>query len=460
MKIYFSNFGVIKEGEVKLNDLTLFCGPNNTGKTYVMYAIYGLFNSKYFNDFNFINKILKKSSELTEQKFNLETLFEQNFNEYVNTITNGFCYFLSDFFAVNKQTFEKTEITVCYIDKVAFLHNLKGKSIKLNYNLSQVEKYGDTFQLNLTTKRTGDEGVFENVMFLDIVLKKLFSSYFAENYFLLPAERAGLNLTYKELASTRQRVLHQMQRLNAQREQFSADAIIDLMKNNLDSRYAKPVSDYLEFLNDLDALKKHPISETQSLQALQKNVLNGQYHLNEDDNGIHFSPFNDGDALKIPLHFTSSTVKSLFGLAFFLEYMAHPGHCLMIDEPELNLHPSSQRHVARIIAQLVKSGIKVIVSTHSSHFIRELNNLIMLHQAFPEAKKLRKKYHYAADESLDPTKVSAHLFDNHTITEMEVTPDEGIIAETFDKVISDLNRSSNELYYAVQEHEENISERD
>ena len=37
------NLGKIKSATIDLSkDLTIFCGPNNTGKTFLSYAIYGL----------------------------------------------------------------------------------------------------------------------------------------------------------------------------------------------------------------------------------------------------------------------------------------------------------------------------------------------------------------------------------------------------------------------------------
>jgi predicted ATPase len=41
MKITVQNLGVIEYAELELGDLTLICGNNNTGKTYVTYAIFG-----------------------------------------------------------------------------------------------------------------------------------------------------------------------------------------------------------------------------------------------------------------------------------------------------------------------------------------------------------------------------------------------------------------------------------
>ena len=42
MKLSFENLGALDKGEIELADLTIVCGENNTGKTYVTYALYCL----------------------------------------------------------------------------------------------------------------------------------------------------------------------------------------------------------------------------------------------------------------------------------------------------------------------------------------------------------------------------------------------------------------------------------
>ena len=41
MKFRFKNIGPIKEAELELGDLTIIAGYNNTGKTYLVYTLYG-----------------------------------------------------------------------------------------------------------------------------------------------------------------------------------------------------------------------------------------------------------------------------------------------------------------------------------------------------------------------------------------------------------------------------------
>ena len=49
MKLSFENLGVLPVGELNIADLTVICGDNNTGKTYLTYALYGLL--KTWRDF-------------------------------------------------------------------------------------------------------------------------------------------------------------------------------------------------------------------------------------------------------------------------------------------------------------------------------------------------------------------------------------------------------------------------
>ena len=45
MKFQFEKFGYVDKGTVELGDLTIICGPNNVGKTYVSYSIYGFISN-------------------------------------------------------------------------------------------------------------------------------------------------------------------------------------------------------------------------------------------------------------------------------------------------------------------------------------------------------------------------------------------------------------------------------
>ncbi|MTJ13603.1 ATP-binding protein [Anabaena sp. UHCC 0187] len=457
-KVFFNNLGVIKKGNLELNDFTLLCGANNTGKTYVMYSLYGLIDYSFEVNFNFVENLVNQLSQEPVYQYNIKNLIGDNLDDILEAITLGINKNLPNIFGTNLDEFNKTQIKL-ELDIDLILTNLTNQ--KWQHRLFLGNKESDWF-LDIQ-KSENDPNITFTMRDKGIPLRlliELISAHIAlfilnqndrinnHNCFLIPAERAGLNLFFKELSSIRNRLIH-----DAQKDNINS---MEVLKDIVKSRYAEPISDYLEFLNDLNNSKKKKSNYQIQAQSIQKNIIKGKYKI-DSDGDIFFLP-DQSNKKKMPLHFTSSTVKTLFSLVFYLEHLAQPGDYLMIDEPELSLHPDNQRNLARVLGKLVNSGVKVVVSTHSPYFVRELNNLIMLSKSFEKSDELRQRYGYEADECLNPEKVSAYLFADNTIKQMEVDNNEGIIAETFDNVINNLNQSSNEIYYASQEEEDGDAE--
>ena len=48
---------------------------------------------------------------------------------------------------------------------------------------------------------------------------------------------------------------------------------------------------------------------------------------------------------------------------------AKKGDCLVIENPESDLHPKGQAELARLIAKVVQGGVQVILETHSDHIV-------------------------------------------------------------------------------------------
>ncbi|MDM8569267.1 AAA family ATPase [Thiotrichales bacterium HSG1] len=446
MNISFKQLGVIKEGNIKFNDLTLFCGPNHTGKTYAMYSLYGLLDKDFEVHFDFVKELVEQLVEKNIYKIDLKEIVEQYFDSMIQQIENSFHARLPRLFSVDNSEFVSTKIEL-ELEQKFLLENAKKNVWARKLSLGKhkdwflnIEKLANQTMVSLTLRQKGIPNGFLIATISNLIVELIFSKI-SHRCFILPAERTAINLFYKELSSIRNQLLH-----HAQKDNINP---MEVLQDIIKSRYAEPISDYIEFLNNKDVLKRNKSEFTTISQDIQKQILKGKYKIDRDGD-IYFLPYRSGNK-ELPLHFTSSTIKSLFGLVFYLNHMAHKNDCLMIDEPELNLHLDNQRILARILVQLVNAGLKIVVSTHSSHFVRELNNLIMLNQSFSKKTELTKLYGYAEEDKLDSNSVSAYLFDKQKIIPMEIEPNEGIIAKTFDEVISKLNQSSNDIYYAIQE---------
>ena len=161
----------------------------------------------------------------------------------------------------------------------------------------------------------------------------------------------------------------------------------------------------------------------------------------------------------LPIHLTASIIKNISGLLIYLKHQAKRNDLLIIDEPELGLHPDNQILITRIFGKLIKKGIRILVCTHSDYIIRELNNLIILSSKKGEIKKKAQEFGYEMDELIYPSDVGAYLFDfnsdNNNLVSVEklLVDKSGFEVKTIDKAISELNNRSMDLFFALKEEE-------
>ena len=71
-------------------------------------------------------------------------------------------------------------------------------------------------------------------------------------------------------------------------------------------------------------------------------------------------------------------VTGLAPLVLFLRGIVKRGDTLIIEEPESHLHPGAQTQVAITLAQLVRAGVRVIITTHSEWILEQISNLVRI----------------------------------------------------------------------------------
>ena len=161
--------------------------------------------------------------------------------------------------------------------------------------------------------------------------------------------------------------------------------LIDKIANHAGQKYEKPVQDNIEFLGNLSRIiGNRPNSELSKSSPhiinFFETIIQGNYTYDQYA-GIRFITEDD---CSLTLEKSSSSIRSLVHLNFYLKHIAAKGDMLMIDEPELNLHPHNQRKMAILIVMLINAGIKVMLTTHSNFFINEISNLIMLTESYKD----------------------------------------------------------------------------
>lgn len=215
-----------------------------------------------------------------------------------------------------------------------------------------------------------------------------------------------------------------------------------------------PIRDGLEVAEDLNNYSKTKSEFYSFAEEIENELLNGKVIITKDGD-VQFSS-NKAKRKKIPIHLTASIVKTLSSLIFYLKYIATKNELIIIDEPELNLHPNNQVYLARVFARLINQGFRLIISTHSDYIIRELNNLIMASSLKRKESITINSFTYSKEYYLDYNTVGAYLFNFKNSTSRNVTVSSipisksGFDVETIDNTIDELNEISEELFYALQ----------
>ncbi len=76
----------------------------------------------------------------------------------------------------------------------------------------------------------------------------------------------------------------------------------------------------------------------------------------------------------------AQAASSVRDVALFLTYVKHAarqGDVVILEEPEISIHPTGQMLLARLIARLVNGGLYMVVSTHSPYFLEQLSHCIV-----------------------------------------------------------------------------------
>jgi ABC-type branched-subunit amino acid transport system ATPase component len=439
MKFQFKKLGAINKAELELGDLTIICGDNNLGKTYVSYAIYGFLATwNEFIDFELSPE--KIDNLLKEGILKIDLNQFENKSHVINKLSRDYTRLISKIFSANESYFVETSFEVLvnynpnYENELQFSAKTKEKEVLKAFKA----RFSAILEIILLVENEAlIPPTFIIKDFISKTLGKALFDHYLYSPFIITAERIGISLFYRELDINKNVLVEQLQQQSKKIELSDFSKVI----GDTVSRYAYPIKSHIDFVRDIfdihskttsPLLKEHP-----EFAKDLKNLLGGEIKVANDQIFFAFKQARKNQT--IPLYLSSSTVKALLDLNFYIKHIAKEGDILFIDEPELNLHPANQRQMARLFVRLIKAGIKVFITTHSDYIIKELNNLIILGNEFEERAKIMKKYKYTEADVLDPTSVKVYIAENQTLTPAPID-NLGIAVKSFDKEINEMNR--------------------
>lgn len=439
------NLGPLKKAELELGNLTIITGENNSGKTYISYSLYGFLKYWYSNA-----KQLPLSNEIKEfintGVVNIElTRLYPIVKRNLNILSNDFRRSLNRLFSASENEFAASKIKVRLIndiDLLKFQATVKVAVQKTNILTCFKKKNSSILEIKFAKKDVNKEVpayVYEEA--INEIIYRVILGQNLPNPHVITAERTGINIFQNELDINKNVLFEKILESTKTKSRFNP---FEFTRDVL-YRYSQPIKDSIDVIRDLDSIfkkngyiaKKHPeiIRYFELFSGISYQKINSQYL---------FSYKKGTKKEYLPLYLGSTSVRALFDLYIYLKFLSKENDILIIDEPELNLHPKLQVNIAKLLAMLVNSGISVFITTHSDYLMKELNNLLMLENSFRDKPNFIKKYGYPKNAFLKKKDVKSYIAQGGNLQKIEIDKF-GFVNTTFDSTISLLNKLSSEL---------------
>lgn len=498
-KLIINNFGPIKHAEITLKPLTIIIGANGTGKSYICRSLYsisnvtsqitrkslelGRYDVENLKKTPFKSRVKKYSNLLTEFPFNIP---DEMFPEFCEDLATDYLkleerkysdvqrllireaerVFGSDSQSLIRLATKNSRIQYEHV-KYSLYFNIDSTNEKdFGFSLKQeyieeitsktkeiVKQYSDSFVMSFHRREAEKLSLETSWLYLFLTFSTLLDQLTGEeesfNTYVLPAERAGLLLGYSTIASAMMSAAPTFLLRGANIPSLTGvlGDFISLILSFREQATTKKRSSSDDY--ELSNRRKPDSDQLSIAKRIETDILLGKIVFERENGRIptHEIKFQQGRAT-YPLHLASSMISELAPLVLYLKYLSfNESDYLVFEEPEAHLHPSAQTNIAKIIINLVRCGINVILTTHSDFLVTQISNLVV--PSLSKKKKGRKRKSREIRDEITPDEIEAVLMKADKEKEgciserLDVTTD-GISQESFTAVAAKLYEESME----------------
>lgn len=416
MKMEIRNIGKIEHAEVTLDGITIVAGENNTGKSTIGKSLFSLLRgmdeweaSYYQKCSNMLYERIKKESDKLEEFCLINTSASRRRTNRSNELIRTLCYSkefiaevedfqvshseesdtsnneelikvqneIENFYKDYVSLYQKNNVDEIISENESFFNewkqhiiNILKNDVEIDEVVLQARELRDSFnqcfknqfksldvdieQCSISFSDSNNESILsmsKNKEHLNKPIRTNYGIYFIESPKLFDEVRSPFSFANpKELL----------------KEIMVPNSMLNIYKSF--SRYRTYTNSYdLKTTNDIDEIS----IETYEVLEMLRKEMNGQaeYYVQE---GIKFK---DKD-WSIPI-FAQNVSTGLKAMAF-LEYAIRMGaiqknDILVLDEPEINLHPEWQVIYAKVLVLLQKTyNLTLLITSHSPYFIRAI----------------------------------------------------------------------------------------
>lgn len=394
MKLHLENIGLIQDATIEMQGITVIAGENGTGKSTVGKALYVAFNSFY----EVQERIRKERFQSIENMIQLMCDIYSTGNEKIINIHDYSVELLEnkDKYVGSTENLKKDLITMLGID---------ADKVRLNLDKIRIDDFVERIAESL---RISDETILNSLVDrkLDAEFNNQLLNVFSENKgtilldiqnekLVIKVDNAGahvnrldFNLHTEAIYIDDPFILDDMDlRFRRRRSRRSMNHREQLVEKLLQGNEHTSVVDEIVLENRFQKIYSKLQNVCTGNMIQQKSGQMG-YRLNNTDKSISVKNLSTG--LK-----TFVILKTLL-----LNGAIEENGTIILDEPEIHLHPEWQLQFAELIVLLSKEfRINILLNTHSPYFLRAI-------QVYSAKYEMADKCKYYMSELVDNKKVN------------------------------------------------------
>lgn len=416
-QVKIKNIGKLADADIRIGDLTVFAGPNNTGKSFISKFLYSLFDAMNADPIKgYIENLMKsvryplrKLSRWSRVDVSISSLFEEmneEFRELGNLVEKCSAGDFEELDEIVPECFEK-------VNKIGKIYKEIVSSIKAKED-NKMPRYTGVLFENLSQPLNKLKNAFRwesEKILVDAVTWKIEQNLIRNFQVPKISDLRGVESTFPEVEIEgfgNVKIVNEKPRFRIKLAQTYANLIYLespfywKLKNALENirdypSFRRPgdrerLSGVPEYFYDLARALKFQYTGDISFPDVYerltgKDVIGGKMALSETGDLL----FHE-NGRQFPMSLTATGVANLGILALLIERkVLDKGTFLFIDEPEAHLHPAWQVVMAEALFDIAKQGAKVVIATHSPDILKWLE----LHaKEKPEDKKLIALNHF------------------------------------------------------------------
>ena len=379
MKLSIRNVGKLKEADVEINGITVITGENDTGKSTVGKVLWSVFNSFFeikkqirTDKISSILEELRRVSSIQDIRNNLVhssiVEYDLDLNDFLKQLEKKL-EVLNDVRGLDDESKDELKDTLEKIKKRINLSDdeIMKKITQINFNKefnSQINNLNflEEGNIDLKIKNKNINLIISNDK---IQIKDFFSLY--ENVMLLDNPRIIDNLAENII--------------------LSANKIFSIIENLHNSKFISMLR------NDKSSTATDNILNEEKLFKIEEKlnkIVDGKFL--KKDFGVYFYRNKSGKEINIKNLSTGFKVFSIIKLLIQNNQLSENG-TIILDEPEIHLHPEWQLKFAELIVLLQKEfSMHILLTTHSPYFVSAI-------EVFSEKYKIDDKCKYYVAEN-------------------------------------------------------------